>query len=59
MAGDDVRKIQEALVKANISVTIDGVFGTDTESAIKQFQQQKGLTPDGIVDTATRLELGL
>jgi N-acetylmuramoyl-L-alanine amidase len=59
MEGDDVRKIQQTLVKANISVTVDGIFGTDTENAIKQFQQQKGLTPDGIVGTATRLELGL
>lgn len=59
MEGDDVRKIQEALVKANITVTVDGIFGTDTENALKQFQQQKDLEPDGIVATATRLELGL
>ena len=59
MQGDDVRQVQEALVKVKISVTVDGVFGSGTDKAVKQFQQQKGLTADGVVGPATRIELGL
>jgi hypothetical protein len=59
MQGDDVRQVQEALVKVKISVTADGVFGSGTDKAVKQFQQQKGLTADGVVGPATRIELGL
>ena len=59
MQGDDVRALQQALVKAGLPVTVDGVFGTDTDAAVKQFQQQKGLTVDGIVGPATRSALGL
>jgi hypothetical protein len=59
MEGEDVRKVQEALVKANINVTVDGIFGPATEKAVKEFQQQKGLTVDGAVGPATRIELNL
>ncbi|GCL34113.1 peptidoglycan-binding domain 1 protein [Planktothrix agardhii CCAP 1459/11A] len=59
MEGPDVRKMQEALVKAGVSVGGDGVFGPKTEQALKTFQKQKGLPVTGIVNTATRLELGL
>jgi hypothetical protein len=59
MQGDEVRQVQEALAEANISVSSDGIFGPGTEKAVKQFQQQKGLTADGVVGPATRIELGL
>jgi chitosanase len=59
MQGDDVRALQQALANAGITVTVDGVFGAGTEAAVKQFQQQKGLTVDGIVGPATRSALGL
>jgi len=59
MQGDDVRALQQALVNAGFSVTVDGVFGTGTDAAVKQFQQQKGLAVDGIVGPATRSFLGL
>jgi chitosanase len=59
MQGDDVRAVQQALVNAGFTVTVDGAFGTATEAAVRQFQQQKGLTADGIVGPATRSALGL
>jgi chitosanase len=57
--GDNVRALQQALVNVGFPVTIDGNFGPDTDAAVKKFQQQKGLTVDGIVGPATRSALGL
>ncbi len=59
MQGEDVRQVQEALIAAEINVSADGVFGKDTDNAVRQFQQQKGLTADGVVSDRTRKELGL
>ncbi|MFI2433272.1 protein kinase [Streptomyces sp. NPDC018693] len=35
----------------------DGEFGADTESAVRAFQGDKGLTPDGVVDHGTWVAL--
>ena len=59
-AGDEVRFIQERLNRIsknypnipNISNPI-GRFNTETENAVKAFQQTFDLTPDGIVGRAT------
>lgn len=59
MQGEDVRQVQEALKTAGINIKPDGFFGKDTDKAVRQFQQQKGLTVDGIVGTQTRHILGL
>jgi peptidoglycan hydrolase-like protein with peptidoglycan-binding domain len=59
MQGEDVRQVQEALKTAGINLEPDGFFGNDTEKAVRQFQQQKGLTADGVVGAQTRKELGL
>ena len=58
MEGSDVLKLQEGLKKAGIVVGTDGEFGPGTDKAVKEFQQQKGLKPDGIVGTRTRQQLG-
>ena len=47
--GEAVRMLQGLLG----GVEIDGVFGAQTEDAVKQFQRQNGLTADGIVGTKT------
>ncbi|MEA5581692.1 glycoside hydrolase family protein [Nodularia harveyana UHCC-0300] len=57
--GDDVIKLQQALVKAGFSLKVDGYFGNDTDVAVKQFQQKKGLTVDGDVGPKTLQALGL
>ncbi len=35
------------------SVTIDGIFGSDTENAVRQFQSLYGLSVDGLVGPST------
>ncbi len=54
MQGDDVLKLQKALIKAGFSIQVDGIFGKATEDAVKKFQQQQGLTVDGVVGAQTR-----
>lgn len=39
--------------------TVDGVYGSGTETAVKAFQQKKGLTVDGKVGPATLKALGI
>lgn len=52
--GDDVREMQELLQKWGINVgNIDGIFGKQTEAAVKGFQKAQGLTVDGVCGPAT------
>lgn len=50
--GDRGQQVK-ALQKLIGGLTIDGVFGTDTETAVKAVQAQFGLTVDGIVGANT------
>ncbi|MFB2933844.1 peptidoglycan-binding protein [Aerosakkonemataceae cyanobacterium BLCC-F154] len=62
MQGDDVRQVQQALIKLGYSVGesgADGFYGMETVNAVRKFQQDKGLEVDGIVGPATRQKLGL
>ena len=57
--GDSVKRIQAALNAINqgngslTTLTVDGVFGSGTEAAVRAFQSANGLTVDGIVGPAT------
>jgi hypothetical protein len=42
-----------------LGISADGLFGSGTESAVKSFQSQHGLTADGVVGPATWQALGL
>ena len=57
MEGSDVIKLQEGLKKAGVEVGVDGEFGPATDTAVKEFQQKKGLKPDGIVALKTREQM--
>ena len=46
---DKVKQVQTELNKQGFSLEVDGLFGQDTEDAVKQFQAQHGLDQDGIV----------
>lgn len=59
MQGDDVRSMQQALKNQGETVEVDGVFGQGTDAAVRNFQQKRGLTADGIVGSATRAALGI
>ena len=48
-----VRPLQQLLRARNHPVAVDGNFGPNTESAVKAFQQSKGLAADGIVGPQT------
>jgi peptidoglycan hydrolase-like protein with peptidoglycan-binding domain len=52
--GDEVAAIQDSL-KASGYYTgaIDGVFGSETETAVKNFQKSVGLKVDGVVGPET------
>ena len=50
--GDGVKQIQKAL-----HLYADGVFGRETEAAVKAFQDRNGLTVDGKVGPATYAKL--
>lgn len=39
--------------------SVDGIFGSGTEGAVKYFQRTNGLTADGIIGPATAAKLGI
>lgn len=52
--GESVRTLQEFL-----KITVDGDFGSKTESAVKAYQKKNGLTVDGIVGRNTWAHMGI
>ncbi len=58
--GEEVRRIQKKLKELGYySGSIDGIFGNNTEKAVKEFQKKSGITVDGIVGPVTLKKLGL
>ncbi|WP_273702697.1 peptidoglycan-binding domain-containing protein [Thermoanaerobacter sp. A7A] len=52
--GEDVKAVQQVLNKLGYSTGgVDGIFGKNTDAAIKAFQKANGLTPDGIIGPQT------
>ncbi|MDR0840151.1 MAG: peptidoglycan-binding protein [Christensenellaceae bacterium] len=57
--GAAVTRLQNALIKAGFSPgNVDGLFGTQTQSAVRAFQRAQGLPETGVVDANTWLGLG-
>ena len=56
MHGPDVKAIQEGLNKyyGKAVLDTDGDFGGNTDRVVRQFQQENGLTVDGIAGSETR-----
>lgn len=58
--GDEVRRIQQKLKNwGYYTGSVDGIYGTQTQSAVKKFQRDNGLTVDGIAGPKTLSYLGI
>ena len=58
--GETVTKIQQRLQDwGYYSGSVDGVYGSKTEDAVMDFQEQNGLTVDGVAGPATLAAIGL
>ena len=54
MHGNDISDLQQQLSKLGFDVGwIDGIFGLDTQTAVRQFQHNVGLPVDGVVGRST------
>ena len=61
MQGEDVRKVQQALINSKFldDKPVTGIYDSDTESAVRKFQEKKGLDADGIVGAQTLKAMGI
>jgi hypothetical protein len=59
MKGEDVRKVQQALVKEGLleAQQVNGIYNEATKLAVEIFQKREGLAIDGIVGLQTRRAL--
>ena len=55
--GDDVKLLQHRLNLLGWRLTEDGIWGVQTDSAVRGYQYRAGLTVDGIVGAKTRAAL--
>jgi N-acetylmuramoyl-L-alanine amidase len=54
LRGDDVRALQQWLNRLGFDPgRDDGIFGPDTERALREFQRASGVAPDGVCGPAT------
>ena len=56
MKGDDVRRLQQRLMELGYALHkygADGEYGSETVTAVKAFQADRGLTADGIAEEKT------
>lgn len=59
-SGEQVRALQQLLIVKGYpcgQAGADGAFGLATDGAVRRFQKQQGLNPDGIVGAATMARL--
>ncbi|MBV9991966.1 MAG: peptidoglycan-binding protein [Alphaproteobacteria bacterium] len=54
MTGADVSWLQERLARAGIDIEATGIFDAKTDQAVRAFQQNRDLKPDGVVGPVTR-----
>ena len=53
-SGEDVKNLQLRLNEiGNYNLQTDGIYGSNTQAAVKDYQQKNGLATDGIVGTQT------
>lgn len=58
--GEEVRKVQTKLKSLGLYTgSVDGIYGTGTQKAVRQFQKNCGIIVDGIAGPKTLLYLGI
>lgn len=58
--GDEVKKVQNKLKELGYyKGSVDGIYGSNTQAAVKAFQRNCGITADGVAGPKTLLYLGL
>ena len=58
--GAEVKAIQQTLKERGLyNGNVDGIYGTQTQEAVKKFQKQQGLAVDGIAGPQTLKRLGI
>lgn len=58
--GEEVKQIQTKLKSwGYYNGEVDGIFGSNTQAAVKKFQQKNGLNVDGVVGEKTLTALGI
>lgn len=50
---EEVKALQTELNQEGFALEVDGLFGRDTENAVKRFQREHGLDDDGVVGPLT------
>ena len=55
--GSSVKILQEKLSEMGYSLDVDGIFGRDTDAAVRHFQSTWGLDVDGMVGPATHSKI--
>ena len=59
-SGETVRQIQQKLKNwGYYSYTVDGIYGSRTEKAVRSFQSKNGLTVDGMAGPKTLAAMGI
>src|SRR5690606_13550495 len=53
-AGEAVRRLQQTLSALGYPLVADGIFGNNTEKAVRAFQRDHGLDADGLAGAATQ-----
>lgn len=56
---ETVRELQQALNQAGHDIAVDGIWGPETESAVRMFQQEQGMQATGEPDQETLSMLGV
>ncbi|MEM7216628.1 MAG: peptidoglycan-binding protein [Pseudomonadota bacterium] len=58
--GPEVEELQQVLnLQLALDIDVDGIFGKDTQNAVKEFQRRNGLSIDGVVGLDTAGALGI
>lgn len=56
---ETIRELQQALNEAGHDIQVDGIWGPETQSAVREFQQDQGIEATGEPDEQTFAMLGL